>query len=115
MNVSYKNDPKVKVFDGELSAEYFGEDDNGYHDEWYGLIEYGDDFAVDFNYFVDEEDKGIFKDCSRFYGCFFNDHSGYIEVDTNCYSDVYKIDFDDPEWKDKLIQAAYEFLINRVI
>lgn len=97
--ISYKDDPKVKVFD--VTEDTFKEEelDGGYFDTWFGLIEYDDKYAVDFNYYIDGY-SGEHEDYSCFYGCFPNE-KGDIIIDLDCYSDDYEIDFSNPEWKDK--------------
>lgn len=95
---SYKYDPDVKVYDISLTESYFEEDD-----EWYGIIEKGD-HAVDFNYYVERGEQQ-----SAFYPCYMGE-DGYINVDTSQWK-YYNVDFTDSNWKEKLIQAAYEYLI----
>ena len=110
--MNYKDDPKVKAF--YPTKKILKADGSDTFDNWFGLLEYDGKYAVDYNYYVDGYD-GEFEDYSTFYGC-FPDEEGNILIDVNFYyEDRYQIDFKDPEWKEKLLQAAYEFLINEVL
>ena len=112
--MTYKDDPKVKVFYPKEEILKENEGDDGTQDSWFGLLEYDGKYAVDYNYYVDGYD-GEVENYSRFYGCFPNG-KGDIVIDPDFYSECcYIIDFDDPEWKEKLLQEAYEFLINEVL
>lgn len=104
---SYKDDPKVKVFDEEITEVELTEED----DVWYGILEYDDGrYAVDYNCYRNYntgEKRGLF------YMCFPN-RNGYLETDLSTGSSLYVINFDDPDWKEILIQTAYEFMLKSI-
>ena len=72
-------------------------------DGWWGLIEDGNEYAVDYNYyFYDDEWHGCF------YACFPED-DGSFYTDTSV-SRNYDVNFEDEDWKEKLIKEALDFL-----
>ena len=72
-------------------------------DGWWGLIEDGNEYAVDYNYyFYDDEWHGCF------YACFQEDNGSFY-TDTSV-SRNYDVDFEDVDWKEKLIKEALDFL-----
>ena len=73
-------------------------------DTWYGLIEYGTDFAVDYNYYIDEGEQN-----SSFYFCTKQNGDEYPTVNTEI-SKPYNVDREDPDWLSKLIKEAVIFL-----
>lgn len=98
---SYKDDPDLQVWEHTQESLTKESWEDG-ADTWVSLLEKGG-FAVDYNYCINDGD--IY---SALYGC-FADSAGDISVDADCYKH-YKVDFSDLEWKEKLLQEAYQFL-----
>lgn len=73
------------------------------NDTWYGLIEYGLDYAVDYNYYEDEDGN------SMFYFCTCDEEDDYPTVNTEI-SKQYSINKEDPNWLGKLIHEGLIFL-----
>ena len=113
--MTYKDDPKVKIMIEDLTEEKVKDEigDDGCADAWYSIIEYDGKYAVDYNFYIDGYD-GEVDDYSTFYGC-FPDKNGYIILMNLWCEERYNINFSDPKCKDKLIEAAYKFLINEVL
>jgi len=77
-------------------------------DVWIGLVESRLGYAVDYNYYVDDDDE----QCSALYPCYKN-KDGNLEVDTSKWH-AYNVDFGNLNWKNELIKEALDYL-NEII
>ena len=76
-------------------------------DVWVGLVESELGYAIDYNYYINEEGQ-----CSCLYPC-YTDNKGYLEVDTSECRE-YNVDFSNRNWKNELIKEALDYL-NEII
>ena len=76
-------------------------------DVWVGLVESELGYAIDYNYYVNEEGQ-----CSALFPC-YKDNEGFFEIDTTQCRE-YSVDFSNRNWKNELIKEALDYL-NEII
>lgn len=98
----------IKIFDvtkEDLTME---------EDVWWGIVESSNGYAVDINYFTTEEywDDDTFVEEEQYcylYPC-YPDKDGIPHIDTSEWIS-YDLNFDDPLWKEKLVDTARDYLM----
>ena len=98
----------IKVFDVE--KEYLTMEE----DVWWGIVESDNGYAVDINYFTTEEywDNDTLVEEEQYcylYPC-YPDENGVPYINTSKWIS-YDLNFDDPAWKEKLIDATTHYLM----
>ena len=90
-------------FECNMSEEFKGYEN---HDEWgCACVWFGENIGVEYNFCYDDGES-----CCAIYKMEFNNGSGYMDTDYSTFIH-YDVDFDNPEWKNKLENAMCEALI----